>query len=246
MAIRNEVSGIPKNATSVFPQETVLDYKPQSALPVEEVTVSATRPKTSAGFDISRFKANALTNGLLRPTLYDVKITRLDRIYQFLTEAVALPTVGVDTQAIRRYGYGPVEYVPFRPVFQDSVRMNLITQATKANSLTQFLLSISEISPFMKYNDMRSEVQYKKNMEFDITVTIYDEKSNEVMTYTFKNCYAKQVGGVDLGWGNTDQYIRTSVDFAFTDFSIDSAPQMNQETLIRDAGTDPRVTANLA
>jgi hypothetical protein len=83
-------------------------------------------------------------------------------------------------------------------------------------------------------------------MEFDITVTIYDEKSNEVMTYTFKNCYAKQVGGVDLGWGNTDQYIRTSVDFAFTDFSIDSAPQMNQETLIRDAGTDPRVTANLA
>jgi hypothetical protein len=257
MAIRNEVSGIPKNATSVFPQETVLDYKPQSALPVEEVTVSATRPKTSAGFDISRFKANALTNGLLRPTLYDVKITRLDRIYQFLTEAVALPTVGVDTQAIRRYGYGPVEYVPFRPVFQDSVRMNLITQATKANSLTQFLLSISEISPFMKYNDMRSEVdtlgkqskpyevQYKKNMEFDITVTIYDEKSNEVMTYTFKNCYAKQVGGVDLGWGNTDQYIRTSVDFAFTDFSIDSAPQMNQETLIRDAGTNITDIINL-
>lgn len=235
------VSGIPKNATSVFPQETVLDYKPQSELPVEEVTVSANPIKANPGFNISNFKYNALKSGLLRPTLYDVTITRLDRIYQFLTEAVALPTVGVDTQAIRRYGYGPLEYVPFRPVFQDSVRMNLITQATKSNSLTQFLLSISEISPFMNYNTMASqtvsankqskpyEVQYKKNIEFDILVTIYDENSNKVMNYTFKNCYAKQVGGVDLGWGNTDQYIRTSVDFAFTDFSIDSAMSMTQE-----------------
>ena len=157
-----------------------------AGIPIETVTVSATRPKTNPGFNISNFKYNALKSGLLRPTLYDVTITRLDRIYQFLTEAVALPTVGVDTQAIRRYGYGPLEYVPFRPVFQDSVRMNLITQATKANSLTQFLLSISEISPFMKYSDMKSEVdtlgkqskpyevQYKKNMEFNITVTIYD------------------------------------------------------------------------
>jgi len=232
---------------------------PESALPVEEVTVSYTRPKTSDGFNISNFKYNALKSGLLRPTLYDVTITRLDRIYQFLTEAVALPTVGVDTQAIRRYGYGPLEYVPFRPVFQDSVRMNLITQATKANSLTQFLLSISEISPFMNYDNMRDtlntlgkqsnpyEVQYKKNMEFNITVTIYDEKSNKVMTYTFINCYAKQVGGVDLGWGNTDQYIRTSVDFAFTDFSIDSAPSMRPENPTKnsadrnlDAGTTPR------
>jgi hypothetical protein len=223
---------------------------------VEQVVVAET--KTNSGFNISNFKYNALKSGLLRPTLYDVTITRLDRMYQFLTEAVALPTVGVDTQAIRRYGYGPLEYVPFRPVFQDSVRMNLITQATKANSLTQFLLSISEISPFMNYDNIRSEVdtlgkqskpyevQYKKNMEFDITVSIYDEKSNMVMFYNFKNCYAKQVGGVDLGWGNTDQYIRTSVDFAFTDFSIDSAPSMRPENPTKnsadrnlDAGTTP-------
>ena len=225
-----------------------------AGIPVEQVVVSGTG--TNPGFNISKFKSHALNSGLLRPTLYDVTISNLDRMYQFLTEAVALPTVGVDTQAIRRYGYGPVEYVPFRPVFQDSVRMNLITQATKANSLTQFLLSISEISPFMNYNTMRSEVdtlgkqskpyevQYKKYMEFDIVVTISDEKSNPVMSYTFKNCYAKQVGGVDLGWGNNDQYIRTSVDFAFTDFSIDAAPSMGPENptknsadLNLDAGT---------
>ena len=208
---------------------------PGSVLPVEEVTSSANR--LSDGFNISRFKSVALSPGLMRPTLYDVTITQLDRVYQFLTEAVALPTVGVDTQAIRRYGYGPVDYVPFRPVFQDSVRISLITQASKANALTQFLNSVSEISPFMNYKTMGTkeskinayEVKYKKKLEFDMVITIYNELGevkSDIMMYTFKQCYAKQVGGIDLGWGSNDQYVRTSVDFAFIDFSIDSAPEI--------------------
>jgi hypothetical protein len=241
MASRNEVSGIPKNATSIFPEETVLG--------IQEVTVTPARTiATSAGFNISNFKYNALTSGLLRPTLYDVLIKNHTKAkeYSFLTENVALPSVGMDTQAIRRYGYGPLEYVPFRPVFQDSVRMNLITQSSKSNVLSDFLIEISNISPFMNYSTMRSqiassgqsvslfpyEVQYKKDIEFDISVMIYNEKKEDVMTYTFKNCYAKQIGGIDLGWGNTDQYVRTSVDFAFTDFGIDSAPNSKMNDLL--------------
>jgi hypothetical protein len=92
------------------------------------------------------------------------------------------------------------------------------------------------------------EVKYKKKLEFDMVITIYNEEGldkSKIMLYTFKECYAKQVGGIDLGWGSNDQYVRTSVDFAFTDFSIDSAPQMNQETLIRDAGTNITDIINL-
>ena len=225
---------------------------PGSVLPVEEVTVSANR--LSDGFNISTFKSMALSPGLMKPTLYDVTINRLDRVYKFLTEAVALPTVGVDTQAIRRYGYGPVDYVPFRPVFQDSVRISLITQASKANALTQFLNSVSEISPFMNYKTMGTkeskinayEVKYKKKLEFDMVITIYNEESNPVMFYTFKECYAKQVGGVDLGWGSNDQYVRTSVDFAFTDFSIDSAPAIGRKVQAREINIQPIDLSSLA
>ena len=247
MISKNEISGIPKNATSVFPQETVLG--------IQEVTVTPARTiATSAGFNISNFKYNALTSGLLRPTLYNVLIKNHTKAkeYSFLTENVALPSVGMDTQAIRRYGYGPLEYVPFRPVFQDSVRMNLITQSSKSNVLSDFLIEISNISPFMNYGTMRSqiassgqfvgpfpyEVQYKKDIEFDIDVLIYNEKKEDVMTYTFKNCYAKQIGGIDLGWGNTDQYVITSIDFAFRYFGIDSAPKTND--------LDQRIEAALA
>ena len=73
------------------------------------------------------------------------------------------------------------------------------------------------------------EVKYKNKLEFDMKITIYNEEGlvkSDIMVYTFKECYAKQVGGIDLGWGSNDQYVRTSVDFAFTDFSIDSAPEI--------------------
>ena len=221
-------------------------------LPEDEVAVSANR--LSDGFNISTFKSMALSPGLMKPTLYGVTINRLDKVYQFLTEAVALPTVGVDTQAIRRYGYGPVDYVPFRPVFQDSVRISLITQASKANALTQFLNSVSEISPFMNYKTMGTkeskinayEVKYKKKLEFDMVITIYNEESNPVMFYTFKECYAKQVGGVDLGWGSNDQYVRASVDFAFTDFSIDSAPAIGRQVQAREINIQPIDLSSLA
>ena len=229
---------------------------PGSVLPVEEVTVSANR--LSDGFNISTFKSMALSPGLMKPTLYGVTINRLDKVYQFLTEAVALPTVGVDTQAIRRYGYGPVDYVPFRPVFQDSVRISLITQASKANALTQFLNSVSEISPFMNYNTMGTsvskinayEVKYKNKLEFDMKITIYNEEGlvkSDIMVYTFKECYAKQVGGIDLGWGSNDQYVRTSVDFAFTDFSIDSAPAIGRRQVqAREINIQPIDLSSLA
>jgi hypothetical protein len=221
---------------------------PGSVLPVEEVTVSAN--KLPDGFNISTFKSMALSPGLMKPTLYNVTINRLNKVYQFLTEAVALPTVGVDTQAIRRHGYGPVDYVPFRPVFQDSVRISLITQASKANALTQFLNSVSEISPFMNYKTMGTkeskinayEVKYKKKLEFDMVITIYNEEGldkSKIMLYTFKECYAKQVGGIDLGWGSNDQYVRTSVDFAFTDFSIDSAPSIGRQVQTREINIPP-------
>ena len=210
-------------------------------------------------FNISEFITNVFPStgaGPIKPSLYNVLIKNHTKIkeYSFLTENVALPSVGMDTQAIRRYGYGPLEYVPFRPVFQDSVRMSLITQSSKSNVLSDFLIEISNISPFMNYGNMRSqiassgqsvspfpyEVQYKKDIEFDIDVMIYNEKQEDVMTYTFKNCYAKQIGGIDLGWGNTDQYVRTSVDFAFTDFGIDSAPNSKTNDL------DQRIEAALA
>ena len=78
-------------------------------------------------------------------------------------------------------------------------------------------------------------------------ITIYNEESNPVMFYTFKECYAKQVGGIDLGWGSNDQYVRTSVDFAFTDFSIDSAPAIGRRQVqAREINIQPIDLSSLA
>jgi len=66
------------------------------------------------------------------------------------------------------------------------------------------------------------EVAYKGDLEFDLTVYVYNDHQDTIMTYTFKQCYAKQVGDISLGWATNDQYMKVDVVFMYTDYSINS------------------------
>jgi len=193
--------------------------------------IRAVDPQT--GFNINEFKSRVLNQGVLKTNLYLVNFQQ-SRQFQnglmFFTEAVNIPAIDLFTQQIRRYGYGPVENVPFRPVFTP-MSMTFIVEASQQNILATVLNSVSSISSFMNYNNMSTvdsngslpyEVDYKSNYEFNLDVYVYNEQQDDILTYTFRNCYAKQVGGISLGWGNNDQYMKADVVFEYTDYSINA------------------------
>jgi hypothetical protein len=152
----------------------------------------------------------------------------------FFTDSLSIPSVDLDTQQIRRYGYGPVENVAFRPVFTP-LQMTFIVESSQRNVLASALQSISGITSFMNYNTISSpnslgypyEVGYKKDYEFGISVYVYNESENVIMTYDFRQCYAKTLGSIGLGWGSNDQYMRADIQFQFTDYTI-NATDINQ------------------
>jgi len=184
-------------------------------------------------FNISEFKTNALKRGLLKQNLYEVDFTSASlgdtKALKFFTEAVNIPSVDMDTQQIRRYGYGPVENVAFRPVFTP-MNMTFIVESGKKNILDSVITFMSSITNFMDYDNMSKnstsglpyEVAYKSDYEFNITVDVYNEKENIILTYAFKHCYAKQISGIGLSWAANDAYIKADVIFNYTDFSITS------------------------
>jgi hypothetical protein len=192
-------------------------------------------------FNISEFKSNALKNGILKSTLYMVDFTQAAAFPNgliFFTDSVNIPAVDLDTQQIRRYGYGPIENVPFRPVF-NPISMSFIVESSQSNILSAVLNSISSVTAFMNYNNMSTpgvnlyggstfatpyEVAYKGDYEFGLTVNVYNELQDTILTYVFNQCYAKEVGSINLGWGNTDQYMKADVTFQYTDYSITKFP----------------------
>jgi hypothetical protein len=193
-----------------------------------------------SGFNIADFKSIIESKGPLRSNLYLVSFqqsTTFQNSLLFFTDSVNIPSVDMDSQQIRRYGYGPIESVPFRPVFTP-LTMSFIVEATQQNVLNSIINSMSFISPFNGYSNMYTgnisifngggdtgpgypyEVAFKGDYEFNLSVYVYNEKSDTIMTYTFNQCYVKSVGGISLGWGNNDSYMKADVTFQYTDFSL--------------------------
>ena len=182
-------------------------------------------------FSIADFKGQVLKNGLVKSNLYRVYFypNRLDgQRLQFYTESVTLPTIELETSTIHRYGYGPSDQYVFRPVFT-SLSIDFMVEATDRNSLTEMLGELNRIANFMGYPSINGkastganpyEMEYKQKYIFDLEIVIYNEKEDQITAYLFRDCFAKQIGSIQLGWGLNDQLLRLPVTFSYTDYSI--------------------------
>ena len=104
----------------------------------------------NTGFNVSTFKTSLSgVNGPLKPSLYEVGFTNdgFDQSFKYLTERVELPDVSLDSEKIRRYGYGPLEDVPYRPVFQP-LRVTIIAPANGKIGIVQLVKTLSGVAPF--------------------------------------------------------------------------------------------------
>jgi len=206
-------------------------------------------PAPLNGFSINEFKSNALKNGVLRNSLYLVELLSpgYPQSLMYFTDSVTIPSVDFATQVVKRYGYGPVEYVPYLPVFQN-LQMSFIVEAGQENALNVGLRRMSAIVGFQNYSTMNSlsttaldignpetvtqstaissspyEVAYKRDYEFTIKVYVYNEQQDAILIYTFNQCYARYVGGIRLAWGDNDTYLRADITFQYTDYYIESS-----------------------
>jgi hypothetical protein len=184
-------------------------------------------------FDINEFKANVLQNGLVKSNLYLVNFQASKWFNRgslfFYTDSVSLPAVDLETMTINRYGYGPAQQYVFRPVFTP-LSMDFMIDASGTNALTAALGSMTEVTNFMGYNNINDagtlyggqpyEVAYKDDYKFQLDVYIYNEQADVIMQYAFRDCFAKQIGSIQMGWGNNDQLMRLPLTFSYTDYSM--------------------------
>lgn len=209
------------------------------------------------GFDISAFK-NQINSGILKPTLYqvDFKTARaLSDKLSFFTDSVSIPSVDLDTQMIRRYGYGPIEYVPYRPIF-GPVSMSFMVEAAQTSVLYDVLNSLSATSAFMGYNNLSNgvtmfgagtsgrpyEVAYKNDIQFDLQIYVYNETTDKIVTITLKECYVKQIGSINLSWSGTDQYLKVDVTFLCTNYSVLTADAPSNGNALGSSINNPQPT----
>lgn len=193
-------------------------------------------------FNIANFRSQIdRLNGPARTTLFRVEIqipssigndTKISReTLTFLTAAVNFPAVRMTTHPIQRYGIGPQEDMPTGFV-TNSCDLQILGDAD--GEVLRFLRAWSR--GIVEYQSTRGGVEtnktisnmipfhvnYKKNYETQITISLFDVTGNQTYRVSLTKAFPKDLGSVYLSWANSDQIMYIPVSFSYFDMAFDN------------------------
>lgn len=203
----------------------------------EEITVSARTPPPSVGFNIARFRSQVERWGTQPQNLMYVEITLPDVItadvketLSMFCEAAPLPGVGFMTEDnIRRYGYGPMEKVPYAPIFEDANLTFIMDGKGVISSIMRTWMK--GIIPFDSRNMNNSEngmgyaylATYKEYYKTKIRIYSLNQFQEITAAYTLHDAYPIRMGEVNMGWAENNSYARLPMTFTYKEWTTDDS-----------------------
>jgi hypothetical protein len=210
----------------------------------QEIVVTAKKVRR---FDINSFKSEINKNDVLPTHSYLVTFApfRLGSeanvpLTEFITnnsnklilrcESVVLPTVQLlEEENIRRYGYGPVEKVPYGVQFND---LTITWLVDKRSELIQFFYQWMNTIVFYETRgvnqvDVESDrpglnrylgydVGYKDEFTCPkVRVSVYDRELNTVTEYVLYDVFPMNIQSQNLAWSQENEVQKLTVTFSF-------------------------------
>ena len=207
-----------------------------------DIVVTAQRPKR---FDLNSFKSEINKNQTLSNHSYLIsfspfKLAELNSIFKNVEdslmlrcESATLPGVNMlKDENIRRYGYGPVETVPYG-VQYNMLRLSWILD--RNSKIMQFfnewhnsiVNSNSKGGADMLTKNSRNYSPYEVGYKDDyssrkLTIFIYDNKNDTVIEYELFDVFPAFIEDINMSWSDQNNLIKYNVQFSFTDANINT------------------------
>jgi len=189
------------------------------------VNIPSPRIMAAAGGNDNNSSINKLSKSLQPQTSGNI-LTSSD--LSLLCEQATLPGMSLTTSEIRRHGYGAVEKKPYSTVYTDQTFtfygdnrgrvhrhfyswINGIVKSDLIPSQTN-LSGYNGLLPF--------EVEYKENYSVDITITCFDEVTQEIIICKLIQAYPIFLGDVSLSWAETDNIMRIPITFTYYNWEL--------------------------
>lgn len=210
------------------------------------------KPKTvNSYFKISNFRTEMDNRGVLPNHSYIVTLAPFrgtsntaEELNRFISnendtfclrcDSAILPGVSLLTQDnVRRYGYGPAEYMPHGVQFNDVTLSWIVDARGKINHF--FHDWFNTIVNYNSYGgaDMETptdkgsvsfspyEVGYKDDYSNSkMSVFVYDQTLDTVMEYQLFDVFPRNVMDIPVSWADTDSVMKLNVQFSYTDMKI--------------------------
>ena len=203
------------------------------------------RTRSAGSFNIQEFRTNVTrgadnvlpTHSFLvtfpRMNWVDSDLLRkydIERLLTMRCENVIAPVMSfLQENIVRRYGYGPLENVPYGVNSQEFTLQFIVDKdSTIPEFFEQWMNFIINRDSFGGAN-MRNtqngrdpyEVQYKDTYVAPmVNIQVYDRNQTNVMSYKIYDVFPNNIQSINLNWSDVDQLMRLNVSFSFTDFRL--------------------------
>jgi hypothetical protein len=206
-------------------------------------------PRAAEGFDINGFRSEIVGDtGLLRNNLFLVSIefpkafastqTNLMKVtprsMMMFCEQASLPGLSLSSDdGVRRYGTGPTEKMAYGAIFTD------LSLGFLADGQGEILKMYHNWMKYIvnydsRYNGVTGlnfaepyEVGYKDEYAATIQITVFNESSDKVITYTLNEAFPLFLGEISMGWADNDSIMKIPVTFSYRDWQSDSLSIMS-------------------
>jgi len=195
-------------------------------------------------FKIGEFISSINNAGVVRNNRFIVEFTLPDylqsngsqyggNLVSLRCEAAQFP--GTSFQSIDgqlRLGYGPIESIPYGIAYDDISLTFLMDGKSRihklfydwTNTIVNFQGSRGQKDWTNKNNRNTGaaayEVGYKSKYCTDLKITVYDPQDKAIMYVNVYKAFPKQLPAVDLQWASTDELVKMTIPFTYTDFDV--------------------------
>ena len=217
------------------------------------------RPARTTRFNIDTFRTEINKAGIVSTHSYLVTFGRFNSesstarpIAQFLDnesemlpmrcDSAILPGIRLlKDETIRRYGYGPIERVPYAVQFNDITLNWVLDRNSKIldffNQWMRMVVNFDSAGG----RDMQTEraqgdlsfAPYEMGYKDDyvipkMNIFIYDNENDQIAVYEIFDVFPSAINDVPVAWGEQDTPLRLSIEFSYTDINI-LTPKSSQD-----------------
>lgn len=138
--------------------------------------------------------------------------------------SVNLPGFNLGTDEIKHKGFGLNEKRPIQTSFEE-ISMTIIAdgQGMLSNTLHDWLEMIFPTNDEDSGSENVEYFEYPINYYGGLEIYVYDITSNIHTTYTFTQPFPTVLGGVQMGWENTDSILLLPVTFSYRSYKKNSS-----------------------
>lgn len=181
-------------------------------------------------FNISEFKAKIGKYGIAKTSSYAVNITPPSQLSDsfindlpYLVTSANLPGINLRTEDIRHKGYGVIESRPVEMTFEPITLTIIGDGSGKVLDFLQKWMSMiynfDGESPSNSYG-IPSEFANYPNLYWGVLeLYLYDITSYKYTTYKFSKSHPTNIGAVQVGWDQSNQFMQIPVTFNYRTYT---------------------------